>query len=48
MTIKKTKLKDCYIINDTVFADARGYFFESFNQQRFAALTGNTPRVDFD
>ena len=40
MTIQETKLKDCFIINDTVFTDARGYFFESFNQQRFAALTG--------
>jgi dTDP-4-dehydrorhamnose 3,5-epimerase len=43
MTIKETKLKDCFIIHDTVFTDARGYFFESFNQQRFAALTGITP-----
>ncbi len=43
MTIKETKLKDCFIIHDTVFSDARGYFFESFNQQRFAALTGITP-----
>ena len=43
MTIKKTKLKDCFIIHDTVFSDARGYFFESFNQQRFAALTGIIP-----
>jgi dTDP-4-dehydrorhamnose 3,5-epimerase len=42
MTIKETKLKDCFIIHDTVFTDARGYFFESFNQQRFAALTGIT------
>lgn len=40
MTVQETKLKDCFIINDTVFTDARGYFFESFNQQRFAALTG--------
>ena len=43
LTITETKLKDCFIIHDTVFTDARGYFFESFNQQRFAALTGITP-----
>lgn len=40
MKIEQTPLQDCYIIHDTVFADARGYFFESFNQQKFEALTG--------
>lgn len=40
MKVEQTPLKDCYIIHDTVFADARGYFFESFNQQKFEALTG--------
>ncbi len=40
MQVEQTKLKDCYLIKDTVFGDARGYFFESFNQQRFAELTG--------
>ena len=40
MKIENTGLKDCYIIHDTVFADSRGYFFESFNQQKFEALTG--------
>jgi dTDP-4-dehydrorhamnose 3,5-epimerase len=40
MQIEQTPLKDCYIINDTVFADDRGYFFESFNQQKFKQLTG--------
>ncbi len=40
MKVEQTPLKDCYIINDTVFADARGYFFESFNQQKFHSLTG--------
>lgn len=40
MKIEQTPLKDCYIIHDTVFADARGYFFESFNQQKFESLTG--------
>ena len=40
MKVEQTPLKDCYIIHDTVFADERGYFFESFNQQKFEHLTG--------
>jgi dTDP-4-dehydrorhamnose 3,5-epimerase-like enzyme len=42
MKVEETKLKDCFIIHDTVFGDPRGYFFESFNQQQFASLTGLT------
>ena len=40
MKIEKTPLQDCYIIHDTVFADSRGYFFESFNAKKFEELTG--------
>jgi len=40
MRIEATPLKDCYIIHDTVFEDSRGYFFESFNRQKFEELTG--------
>jgi dTDP-4-dehydrorhamnose 3,5-epimerase len=40
MRVEQTPLKDCYIIHNTVFKDNRGYFFESFNQQTFAKLTG--------
>ena len=40
MRVEQTPLKDCYIIYNTVFKDSRGYFFESFNQQKFAGLTG--------
>ena len=40
MKVEQTPLQDCYIIHDTVFADDRGYFFESFNQQKFNNLTG--------
>ncbi len=40
MKVEQTPLADCYIIHDTVFKDNRGYFFESFNQQTFAKLTG--------
>ena len=40
MQVEETKLKDCFIIKDTFFKDSRGYFFESFNQQKFNQLTG--------
>jgi dTDP-4-dehydrorhamnose 3,5-epimerase len=40
MQVEETKLKGCYIIKDNVFKDPRGYFFESFNQQKFNELTG--------
>lgn len=40
MKIKKTPLKDCYIIEPTVFEDDRGYFYEKFNEQKFEELTG--------
>lgn len=35
-----TEIKDCVIIKPTVFEDNRGYFFESFNEQKFNQLTG--------
>tara|TARA_R110002049_G_scaffold51245_4_gene145074 strand:- start:13704 stop:14249 length:546 start_codon:yes stop_codon:yes gene_type:complete len=38
MTVKETKLKDCFIIEPKVFNDSRGYFFESFNQNKFNKL----------
>jgi len=40
MTIESTPLKGCIIIKPTVFGDERGYFFESFNLEKFRALTG--------
>ena len=40
MQVEETKLKDCFILKDTLFKDPRGYFFESFNQQKFNELTG--------
>jgi dTDP-4-dehydrorhamnose 3,5-epimerase len=40
MEIIDTPLKDCYIIRNRIFHDGRGYFFESFNQQKFSELTG--------
>jgi dTDP-4-dehydrorhamnose 3,5-epimerase len=35
MNIIKSPLKDVLIIEPKVFGDARGFFFESFNAQRF-------------
>lgn len=35
-----TPLPDVYILEPRVFADSRGYFFESFSQRDFAAAVG--------
>ena len=40
MRVEETKLSGCFVIHDTVLEDSRGYFFESFNKQKFDALTG--------
>lgn len=38
MEIIETKIKDLVIIKPDVFRDERGYFFESYNKERFAAM----------
>ena len=40
MTAIETKLKGCFIIEPKVLEDQRGYFFESFNQNKFNDLIG--------
>lgn len=40
MNIIPTAIADLLIIEPKVFGDDRGFFFESFNQRRFAELTG--------
>ncbi|MES2651635.1 MAG: dTDP-4-dehydrorhamnose 3,5-epimerase [Bacteroidota bacterium] len=40
MKIQETALKDCLIIEPKIFEDARGYFFESFNEKTFEDKTG--------
>ncbi len=40
MNLQPTPLEGCFIIEPKVFGDERGYFFESFNQQKFQELTG--------
>jgi len=40
MKIEKTPLDGCLIIQNTYFKDERGFFFESFNAQKFKDQTG--------
>lgn len=42
MNIIKTRLDGCLIIEPKVFGDERGFFLESFNQQRYEQQTGIT------
>lgn len=44
MNIIRTDLPDVLIVEPKVFGDARGFFFESFNQRRFEELTGLSPQ----
>ncbi|MFN4327832.1 MAG: dTDP-4-dehydrorhamnose 3,5-epimerase [Limnobacter sp.] len=37
-----TMLSGIVLLEPTIFTDERGYFFESFNAQRFSELTGYT------
>ncbi len=39
-TVTPTEIPDVLIIEPKVFADSRGYFFESFNEQDFFQVTG--------
>ncbi|WP_452230578.1 MULTISPECIES: dTDP-4-dehydrorhamnose 3,5-epimerase [unclassified Lacinutrix] len=41
----ETKLEGCFILEPTIFEDKRGYFFESFNQEKFNTLINK--KVDF-
>lgn len=40
MTFTETRLKGCYLLEPNLFSDERGYFFESYNKQRFDAGLG--------
>jgi len=42
MKATETKLKGCFLIEPQVFHDSRGYFFESFNSEKFEKLTGQS------
>ena len=46
MEVINTKLKDCVIIEPTVFSDDRGFFLETFQADRYFHLAGiNLPFV---
>ena len=40
MEVQETYLKGCFIITPNIFEDERGYFFESFNKDKFETLAG--------
>lgn len=40
MKITETRLKGCFILEPALFMDERGYFMESFNEQRFNEAVG--------
>ena len=40
MEITKTKLEGCIVIKPTVFGDERGYFFESYHEDRYKLEAG--------
>lgn len=40
MKVLKSEIADLLIIEPKLFGDERGYFFESFNAERFGQLTG--------
>lgn len=42
MKVVATGIPDLLIVEPTVFGDARGFFFESYNARKFAELTGVT------
>lgn len=38
--LKRTPLKDCFILKPRVFQDKRGIFYETYNQKIFKKVTG--------
>lgn len=45
MQVVQTAIPEVLVLEPQVFGDERGFFFESFNQQKFETLTG--VKVDF-
>ncbi len=43
MKVTETILEGCFVIEPQIFGDERGYFFESFHQEKFYAETGIHP-----
>lgn len=44
MNVVATTIPDVLLIEPKVFGDDRGFFFESFNEQKFSAAIGETVR----
>lgn len=44
MNAIETKLNGCFILEPQVFTDERGYFFESYNEDKLAAILGYIPK----
>lgn len=44
MQATPTHIPEVMVFTPTVYGDARGFFYESFNEQRFAEATGLRPR----
>ena len=42
MKVIKTNLKDCVIIEPTIFGDERGFFLETYQDKRYADVAGIT------
>src|SRR6056297_4071630 len=40
MKVEKTNIDCCYALTPKIFTDNRGYFFESFNQQKLKQAIG--------
>ncbi|MBX2841052.1 MAG: dTDP-4-dehydrorhamnose 3,5-epimerase [Flammeovirgaceae bacterium] len=40
MQVEETHLSGCFVIKPKIFRDPRGYFFESYNQEKFEKGTG--------
>ncbi|WP_027078757.1 dTDP-4-dehydrorhamnose 3,5-epimerase [Maribacter antarcticus] len=40
MKAEATMIEGCYVLEPNIFEDKRGYFFESFNQQKFEDIIG--------
>lgn len=38
MTIQETSIQDLFIIQPRIFADDRGYFYESYNKEKFLKI----------
>ena len=42
MTFENTALNDCFLIKPNIIKDERGYFLESFHQEKFNKATGQS------